>query len=250
MNFSDYRADGFFDEMIGEDGNPRAAARLLAREIDSLPAGELRARQKTAERALIQAGITFNVYSDNRGVEKTLPFDLVPRIVSGAEWNRLERGLRQRIHALNFFIDDLYHRQKCIKDRIVPRAVIESSKGFRPQCIGINPPRGIWCHITGTDLVRHRDGQIYVLEDNLRCPSGVSYVLENRQVMKRTFQSRLGIVVTTILVTGSSALPARPAAFPSPLIEEPSKSGVATGTRLVNSTRLAGGSVTPEKIGV
>src|SRR6266700_3664666 len=187
MTFNDYQADGFFDEMIGEDGLPRGAARLLAKEIESLPPGELEARQQTAERALLQAGITFNVYSDNRGVEKTLPFDLVPRIVSGIEWNRLERGLQQRLRALNLFIDDLYHRQKVIKDGIVPREVIESSKGFRPQCIGINPPRGIWCHICGTDLVRHRDGQIYVLEDNLRCPSGVSYVLENRRLMKSLF---------------------------------------------------------------
>ena len=173
--------------MIGEDGSPRAAARLLAREIESLPDGELATRQQTAERALIQAGITFNVYSDNQGVEKTLPFDLVPRIVPSAEWNRLERGLRQRIHALNLFLDDLYHQQKFIKDGIVPREIIESAAGFRPQCMGINPPRGIWCHITGTDLVRHRDGQVYVLEDNLRCPSGVSYVLENRRLMKSLF---------------------------------------------------------------
>ena len=187
MTFNDYQADGFFDEMIGEDGLPRGAARLLAKEIESLPPGELEARQQTAERALLQAGITFNVYSDNRGVEKTLPFDLVPRIVSGIEWNRLERGLQQRLRALNLFIDDLYHRQKVIKDGIVPREVIASSKGFRPQCVGLNPPRGIWCHITGTDLVRHRDGQIYVLEDNLRCPSGVSYVLENRHLMKSLF---------------------------------------------------------------
>src|SRR6266853_593182 len=187
MTFNDYQAEGFFDEMIGEDGLPRGAARLLFKEIESLPAGELAARQQTAERALLQAGITFTVYSDNRGVEKTLPFDLVPRIVSGMEWNRLERGLQQRLRALNLFIDDLYHRQKVIKDGIVPREVIESSKGFRPQCVGLNPPRGIWCHICGTDLVRHRDGQIYVLEDNLRCPSGVSYVLQNRLVMKRTF---------------------------------------------------------------
>src|SRR5262245_22061569 len=134
MRFNDYSAGGLFDEMIGEDGQPRAAARLLAREIESLPAGELEARQQTAERALVQAGITFNVYSDNRGVEKTLPFDLVPRIVSAAEWNRLERGLRQRIQTLNLFIDDVYHRQRVIKDGIVPREVIESSQGFRPQC--------------------------------------------------------------------------------------------------------------------
>ncbi|MBI1176016.1 circularly permuted type 2 ATP-grasp protein [bacterium] len=185
--FGKYESGGFFDEMIGEDGEPRAAAKLLAQEIASLPHGELQLRQQAAERALIQAGITFNVYSDNQGVEKVLPFDLIPRIVSNGEWSRLERGLRQRIQALNMFIADVYHRQKVIKDGIIPREIIESSKGFRPECSGLTPPRDIWCHIVGTDLVRHRDGQVYVLEDNLRCPSGVSYVLENRRLMKSLF---------------------------------------------------------------
>jgi uncharacterized circularly permuted ATP-grasp superfamily protein len=185
--FNGYESDGFFDEMIGEDGAPRSAARLLAQEIASLPPGELQLRQQAAERALVQAGITFNVYSDNQGVEKVLPFDLVPRIVSSSEWTRIERGLRQRIQALNMFVADIYHRQKAVKDGIVPREIIESSKGFRPECQGLKPPRDIWCHIVGTDLVRHRDGQVYVLEDNLRCPSGVSYVLENRRLMKSLF---------------------------------------------------------------
>ncbi len=185
--FNGYESEGFFDEMIGEDGQPRAAARLLAQEVASLRNGELQLRQQAAERALVQAGITFNVYSDNQGVEKVLPFDLIPRIVSSGEWSRLERGLRQRIQALNMFIADVYHRQKVIKDGIVPREIIESSKGFRLECMGLNPPRDVWCHIVGTDLVRHRDGQVYVLEDNLRCPSGVSYVLENRRLMKSLF---------------------------------------------------------------
>jgi uncharacterized circularly permuted ATP-grasp superfamily protein len=187
MNFRGYESTGYFDEMIGEDGKPRSAARPLAKDIETLPEGELELRQTAAEHALIQAGITFNVYSDSEGVEKTLPFDLIPRIVGGTEWRRIDRGLEQRITALNQFIDDIYHDQTIIKDGVVPREIIESSKGFRQQCMGLNPPRGIWCHITGTDLVRHRDGQIYVLEDNLRCPSGVSYVLENRRLMKKLF---------------------------------------------------------------
>src|SRR6267378_8058645 len=132
-------------------------------------------------------GITFNVYGEHAGVEKIFPFDLVPRIVTAAEWSLIERGLKQRITALNHFIHDLYHDQKILKDGILPEEIVLSSKAYRKQCIGFNPPRGIWCHITGTDLVRHRDGQIYVLEDNLRCPSGVSYVLENRAVMKSMF---------------------------------------------------------------
>src|ERR1041385_1236349 len=187
MKFRNYETDGFFDEMIGEDGRPRAAVRHLARNLEALPDGELITRQQSADRALVQMGITFNVYGETAGVEKTLPFDLLPRIISGAEWNRIERGLLQRIEALNLFINDLYHDQKIIKDGVVPSHVIGSSKGFRKQCVGMNPPRGIWCHITGTDLVRHSDGQIYVLEDNLRCPSGVSYVLENRHLMKSLF---------------------------------------------------------------
>ncbi|MEO6182357.1 MAG: circularly permuted type 2 ATP-grasp protein [Verrucomicrobiota bacterium] len=187
MKFRDYNLGGFFDEMIGENGRPRASVRHLARNLEALPEGELIRRQKSADRALVQMGITFNVYGESDGVEKTLPFDLVPRIIGADEWTRIELGLKQRIEALNFFIDDLYHDQKIIRDKVVPEHIITSSKGFRKQCVGMNPPRGIWCHVTGTDLVRHGDGQIYVLEDNLRCPSGVSYVLENRHLMKSLF---------------------------------------------------------------
>jgi uncharacterized circularly permuted ATP-grasp superfamily protein len=187
MRFQHYDVGDFFDEMFGEDGQPRASARRLVRNIESLPEGELLSRQRHAELALLQMGITFNVYGERAGTEKIFPFDLVPRIVSATEWTRIERGLQQRIHALNLFINDLYHGQKILRDGVVPAGVVLSSKAFRKQCMGFNPPRGIWCHVTGTDLVRHRDGQIYVLEDNLRCPSGVSYVLENRAVMKSMF---------------------------------------------------------------
>ena len=187
MRFECYEVGEFFDELFGEQGSPRASARPLIHNIECLPDGELVNRQKAAERALLQMGITFNVYGERAGVEKIFPFDLVPRIVSAAEWTRIERGLKQRITALNHFIDDLYHEQRIIKDRIVPGEIVLSSKAYRKECVGFNPPRGIWCHVSGTDLVRHRDGQIYVLEDNLRCPSGVSYVLENRAVMKSMF---------------------------------------------------------------
>jgi uncharacterized circularly permuted ATP-grasp superfamily protein len=155
--------------------------------IDTLPPGEIERRQRSAERALMAMGITFNVYGDNEGTERIFPFDLVPRIVSAAEWRTIERGLKQRIRALNLFIDDIYHERRILKDRVIPAHVLETAASLRPQCQGLNPPRGVWCHITGTDLVRHSDGQVYVLEDNLRCPSGVSYVLQNRNVMKRTF---------------------------------------------------------------
>ncbi len=187
MRFNHYDVGNFFDEAFSGDCQPRSAAEALVRTIESLPDGELLSRQQAAERALLQMGITFNVYGEQAGVEKIFPFDIVPRIVSAGEWGRIERGLKQRIQALNLFIDDIYHQQKIIKDGIVPQDIIYSAKSYRQQCVGWNPPSGIWCHITGTDLVRHNDGEIYVLEDNLRCPSGVSYVLENRQIMKTLF---------------------------------------------------------------
>ena len=108
-----------------------------------------------------------------------------------AEWDWIEKGLKQRVYALNLFIDDIYHEQKIVKDKVVPEYLIQSASSFRKECVGLNPPQEVWCHITGTDLVRDRDGQMYVLEDNLRCPSGVSYVLENRRIMKRTFPAGL-----------------------------------------------------------
>src|SRR6202521_3033371 len=187
MRFDSYQTQGFQDEMFDAAGVVRPEARLLLDTIESLEEGQLLQCQRAAERLLLQMGITFNVYGDSAGAERIFPFDLIPRIVGAREWEVIERGLKQRIHALNEFIDDIYHDQKILKDHVIPEEVIRSATFYRPQCIGINPPRRVWCHITGTDLVRHGDGQIYVLEDNLRVPSGVSYVLENRDLMKRTF---------------------------------------------------------------
>jgi len=187
MLFNSYETDGFFDEVFETQGTPRGGAQLLVERLSSFPDGELIRRQEAAERAFLRMGITFNVYGDGAGTEKIFPFDLIPRVVEAAEWEWIEKGLKQRIFALNLFINDLYHDQKILKDGIIPEHVITSAKSFRKACIGLNPPKGIWCHVTGTDLVRDKDGKMYVLEDNLRCPSGVSYVLENRQVMKRTF---------------------------------------------------------------
>jgi len=186
MDFRGYQTENFFDEMFRAPGTPRDGAALLIQKLESLEEGELRERQAAAEQALLRMGITFNVYGDKSGTERIFPFDVIPRIVESADWKVLERGLRQRVYALNLFINDIYHEQKILKDGVVPRELIESATSFRRQCIGLKPPRGIWCHVTGTDLVRHSDGNWYVLEDNLRTPSGVSYVLENRQIMKRT----------------------------------------------------------------
>jgi len=187
MRFEDYHTGSFFDEMFEAGCAPRPAARALVQLIETMTDGELLRRQRSAERALLHMGITFNVYGDSAGTERIFPFDLVPRIVGAAEWHLIERGLRQRIRALNLFLDDVYHDQQIVKDGVLPAEIISTASSFRKQCVGMTPPGGVWCHITGTDLVRDSDGQIYVLEDNLRCPSGVSYVLQNRVVMKRTF---------------------------------------------------------------
>jgi uncharacterized circularly permuted ATP-grasp superfamily protein len=187
MKFAAYDTAAFYDEMLLPDGCPRPGAKLLKEQIESLPDGELLQRQQAAERLLLQSGITFNVYGDGAATEKIFPFDIIPRIVDAAEWEWIERGLKQRVYALNLFIDDVYHGQKILKEKVLPQELVRSARSFREACVGLDPPQGVWCHITGTDLVRDRDGQIYVLEDNLRCPSGVSYVLENRRVMKRTF---------------------------------------------------------------
>ncbi|MCL4110355.1 UNVERIFIED_CONTAM: hypothetical protein GTU68_027746 [Idotea baltica] len=187
LNFSDYDTQDFRDELFFGDGTPRPGGRLLVETLNRLPASEIRLRQSTIDKALLRMGITFTVYGDDSGTEKIFPFDIVPRIVEAFEWQHIEAGLKQRIKALNMFIDDIYHDQNIVNDDIVPRAILEKAKSFRSQCVGVNPPQGIWCHITGTDLIRHTDDAIYVLEDNLRCPSGVSYVLQNRLVMKRSF---------------------------------------------------------------
>jgi uncharacterized circularly permuted ATP-grasp superfamily protein len=187
MDFQAYDTEGFYDELLGPDRQPWPRGEVLVKRLAGLPTADLLRRQKAAELAMLNMGITFNVYGHEAGTEKVWPFDIIPRIIDGQEWDHIERGLKQRIHALNLFIDDMYHDRRIIKDGAVPEWLIASAKNYLKQCQGMNPSRGVWCHITGTDLVRDGDGQIYVLEDNLRCPSGVSYVLENREIMKRTF---------------------------------------------------------------
>lgn len=182
-----YDPGDFYDELFAAKGQPRPEATLLIERIQSLTLEELQRRQQAAQNALFKLGVTFNVYGDNQGTERIFPFDIVPRIVSAQEWSWLEQGLKQRIHALNLFLADIYGEQKILKDGIIPTELIYSASGFLKPCMELQPPQGIWCHITGTDLVRDRSGQWYVLEDNLRCPSGVSYLLENRRVMKNTF---------------------------------------------------------------
>ncbi len=187
MKLDAYDPEGFYDELFESVGKPRARANLLIQNLSSLPEGELERRQLAAEKALFDLGITFNVYNSQAGLERIFPFDVMPRIIEAAEWDFLERGLKQRIHALNLFLDDIYHEQRIVRDGVIPGELIRSATGYHKACRGLNPPWGVWCHITGTDLVKDAQGKLHVLEDNIRCPSGVSYVIGNRQVMKRTF---------------------------------------------------------------
>jgi uncharacterized circularly permuted ATP-grasp superfamily protein len=185
--FGEYETEGFYDEIFESGGGARRGSKLLVKRIEDLSEGELLRRQQAAEAALLNLGITFNVYGAEGATERIFPFDLVPRIIEPEDWRVVERGLEQRVTALNAFCDDIYHDQKIVADGVVPGEIVRSATGYLAECQGLNPPRGVWCHITGSDLVRDADGQFYVLEDNLRCPSGVSYVLENRQILKRTF---------------------------------------------------------------
>lgn len=187
MPLQKYDPEDFYDELFEAKEQPRAHVAPLIKWSENLSIEQLEQQRETAQIALFKMGVTFNVYNDSQGIERVFPFDIIPRIVSGTEWSWLEKGLKQRIQALNLFIADIYGEQKILKDGKIPEEIINSATGFLKPCLGIKPPQGVWCHITGTDLVRDRSGQWYVLEDNLRVPSGVSYVLENRRVMKSTF---------------------------------------------------------------
>ncbi|MBO9875416.1 MULTISPECIES: circularly permuted type 2 ATP-grasp protein [Xanthomonas] len=186
MDWSKYRT-ATFDELIQSDGQPRPAARRVIEYLSSLSGRELSERQLAADVAARVMGITFTVYSDGRNVDRTLPFDLIPRVIPLHEWQRTEAGLKQRMRALNLFIGDIYGAQRIVKDKVFPAMLLEHSVNFRPQCVGITPALGVWAHVCGSDLVRDADGTLYALEDNLRIPSGVSYMLENRMVAKRVF---------------------------------------------------------------
>ncbi|MFO8023797.1 circularly permuted type 2 ATP-grasp protein [Thiohalophilus sp.] len=188
IRWGSYRVKGIYDELIRVSGRPRPAAQELCDYLRALKDRDIDEYKAAAETAIHVMGITFTVYTEEEGtIDRAWPFDIIPRIIDRSEWQQVETGLKQRVKALNLFIDDLYHKQQIVKDGVFPEELLKDSKNFRPQCIGIDPPHGIWAHICGSDLVRDSDGTIYVLEDNLRVPSGVSYMLENRQIMKRVF---------------------------------------------------------------
>ena len=189
IKWKDYSAHDFYDELILNSGRPRKSAGALCKYLSSLKDDELQDRKDASDLAIRTMGITFTVYSEEEGgtIDRAWPFDIIPRVITSTEWEHIELGLKQRVQALNMFINDLYNKQQILNDKVVPRELIDDSVNFRPQCVGIKPTYGVWAHICGSDLVRDKDGTVYVLEDNLRVPSGVSYMLENRAIMKRIF---------------------------------------------------------------
>jgi len=181
-----------FDEAFERDGEPRTHYRGIVTVLESFTQGEVSRRERLQKLALVDQGITFTVYGEKEGLERIFPFDFVPRIVTAREWERLEAGLVQRVRALNLFIADVYGEQKCLKDGVLPPALLLSRKEYKRELIGVRPPHGIYTHVVGTDIIRDDRGEFLVLEDNCRCPSGVSYVLENRNLMTRVFPELFG----------------------------------------------------------
>lgn len=184
---SSYNPGLYFDELFGAMDLPAEHTALIRQRLAALDFDELRRRAQDAERELYNLGITFIVYSDKDAVDRILPFDVIPRVISAPEWRHLEAGVKQRVTALNLFLHDIYHDQKILKDGVIPRDLVEGNHNFRPQMIGLDVPFNTYIHIMGTDLVRDRHGTFRVLEDNGRVPSGVSYVVENRHMMQRVF---------------------------------------------------------------
>jgi uncharacterized circularly permuted ATP-grasp superfamily protein len=228
IDWKHYTSTDTYDELLTSGGRARSGAGKVMKYLRNLSEEDLKERREAAELAMHVMGITFTVYSEEGGIDRVWPFDIIPRIISAREWQRTEEGLMQRAQALNMFIADIYDKQKIIKDGIFPAEVLKQSVNFREQCMGIKPAHGIWAHICGSDLVRDLDGTMYVLEDNLRVPSGVSYMLENRLVMKRVFpelfedHSILPIDgYSTRLFDMLASLSAQPTEYPSIVVLTP-----------------------------
>src|SRR5271165_1180471 len=190
--FRNYVLDGAYDEMFEAPGKPRPHYRALFEMLLALPWDEMRHSKQAADISFLHQGITFTVYGREEGTERIFPHDLLPRIVTSAEWETIERGLTQRIIALNLFLKDIYNEGRSLTAGIVPREIVYSCKHFRRQMRGFSVPKNIYVTVVGTDLIRLPDGRFAVLEDNLRVPSGVSYMLTSRQVMKRVFPELFG----------------------------------------------------------
>ncbi len=189
--WENYQADRAFDEMLTAQSQPRPICETLSEYLQTLGVDAIKGRRSAADAAILEMGITFTVYNEKGNIDRAWPFDIIPRLIEFQEWKRIEAGLKQRLKALNCFINDVYNEQVIIKDGLIPADLIESSGNFRKECVGINPKFGTWANICGSDLVRGGDGVVYVLEDNLRVPSGVSYMIENRVITKRVFPELL-----------------------------------------------------------
>ena len=187
IDWGRYDAHGAWDELVAADGSARPGAQRLLDALARFSDEQVRMHSTAAELAIRTMGITFTVYDGQNNIDREWPFDIVPRLIAKREWDGIAAGLRQRVRALNAFIDDAYHARRALADGVVPADYVLKSREYRAACAGISPPHGIWCHVCGSDLVRDADGALHVLEDNLRVPSGVSYMLENRAVMKRVF---------------------------------------------------------------
>lgn len=187
VTFLNYPTAMGYDEFVSHTGEPRALAGRVGALLSRMGVDELRARQRAAEATIRALGITFTVYSERQNVDRDWPFDVIPRIIAQSEWDGIARGLEQRVRALNLFIDDVYNQQRVVQEGVFPAEVLASSKHFLAACVGVRPKFGVWAHVCGSDLVRDKDGTVYVLEDNLRIPSGVSYMLENRALTKSVF---------------------------------------------------------------
>jgi len=187
MDFKNYKTEHFYDEMFDAEGQPRPHYRNLLERLQELSADDFHLKRESVDLSFLRQGITFTVYGEEEGTEKIFPFDLIPRIIPNSEWQRVAKGLEQRIIALNLFLKDIYHEQKIIKDGVVPEYFVKTAKHYRPEFRNIKVLKDIYIHICGTDMIRDDKGEYLVLEDNARSPSGVSYMLENRQAMKRAF---------------------------------------------------------------
>ncbi|MBU0582604.1 MAG: circularly permuted type 2 ATP-grasp protein [Alphaproteobacteria bacterium] len=176
-----------FDEMMPESSGLRSSYAAYDQWLQRQDPTRLADKMRDAERVFRKTGITFAVYGDEEAVERLIPFDIVPRIISGTEWRRLTQGIEQRVQALNAFLDDIYHRQEILRAGRIPKHLIANNAAFLPEMIGVRPPAGVYTHIIGTDIVRTGENEFFVLEDNARTPSGVSYMLENRETMMQLF---------------------------------------------------------------
>ena len=187
LKSTEARSPAIFDEMLTNDNTARRPYEAVAEWLATQTRGSIKKKQEEADAIFRRLGITFAVYGEGGSNERLIPFDLIPRVLSAREWRSLERGIEQRVRALNAFLYDIYHRQDIVRAGRIPAEMINQNKAFLPEMVGFDPPRNIYAHIIGTDIVRTGENEFFVLEDNLRTPSGVSYMLENREAMMHLF---------------------------------------------------------------